>query len=88
MTLPGKLIKILKQAVKSRKYLIVVHWIDQENKLHAGFKALNFPLAVVDRAFENAKELFWSTQPDTAPPATKDGRIPLYQTGKVEVIKK
>lgn len=92
MVIPGKLLKILKVAFKSRKYLVVVHWLDKENKLGVGFKATNFPLAVADRAFKQGAELFWEKNKEQAPkaptPVSADGRVPLDQTARREVIKK
>lgn len=92
MIIPGKLLKILKRAFKSRKYLVMVYWVDKQNKLGAGFKATNFPLAVVDKAFEQGKELFWERNrkeiPKASPLVSADGRMPLYQTSRKEVTKK
>jgi hypothetical protein len=96
MVLPGKLIKMLRMAMKTRKYLVVVHWIGKDNKLGTGYKAANFPLAVVDRAFQESQELFWKQHKeervdvaaDIPSPVSKDGRIPLYQAAKTVVTKK
>ena len=93
MVLPGKLVKMLRTAIKARKYLVVVHWVDKKNKLGTGYKAMNFPLAVVDKAFQEGKELFWKRHKedriDEVPvPVSKDGRVPLYQAAKTEVTKK
>jgi len=92
MVIPGKLLKLLKTAFKSRKYLVVVHWVDKQNKLGVGFKATNFPLAVADRALKQGAELFWEKNKPEAPkvpsPVSADGRVPLYQTARREVTKK
>ena len=93
MVLPGKLVKMLRMALKTRKYLVVVHWIDKKNKLGTGYKASNFPLAVVDRAFQESQELFWKQHKEERSaeiplPVSKDGRVPLYQAAKTEIVKK
>ena len=92
MIIPGKLLKILKTAFKSRKYLVMVYWVDKQNKLGAGFKASNFPLAVVDQAFKQGAELFWEKNKKEISkvphPVSADGRVPLHQTARREVTKK
>jgi hypothetical protein len=91
MIVPGKLLKLLKRAFKSRKYLVMVYWVDKQNKLGAGFKATNFPLAVVDKAFEQGKALFWEKNKKEISkvphPVSVDGRVPLDQTARREVTK-
>lgn len=69
MILPGKLLRLLRPAIKkSKRYFVMVAWVAKDPKdpkkqvIHYGHIAKKFPLGDVDKTIQNFKEQFWATQ--------------------------
>jgi hypothetical protein len=69
LILPGKLLRLLRPAVKkSKRFFVMVAWVEKDPKdskkqvVHYGHYAKKFPLGDVDKTIQNFKDQFWATQ--------------------------
>ncbi|GAJ04620.1 unnamed protein product, partial [marine sediment metagenome] len=69
--LPAKLIKLMKAAMKSGKYLVMVHAIQKDGKPLYGYRAKNFPTAHVTDLVNKNLALFWDREKERKAESTE-----------------